>query len=98
MSALSLQLIIESLKSLAQHQMNAEFDILAISCVSVAIVVKSIAYIYCYALRQYPTANVFAIDHRNDIVLNIFGLTLSTLGTKVAWWLDPVGGELLPNL
>lgn len=102
MAALSLQLIIESLKSIFVRSNHAEFDMLAVACninidiksfytigVVTAIVVKSIAFVYCWQLRQYPTANIFAIDHRNDIVLNVFGLTLSSLGAKVVWWLDP---------
>jgi divalent metal cation (Fe/Co/Zn/Cd) transporter len=31
------------------------------------------------------------IDHRNDIVVNVFGLIMSIVGTKLVWWLDPFG-------
>lgn len=31
------------------------------------------------------------IDHRNDIVVNIFGLVMSVVGSRVVWYLDPIG-------
>jgi divalent metal cation (Fe/Co/Zn/Cd) transporter len=33
-------------------------------------------------------------DHRNDIVVNVFGLIMSIVGTRFrnVWFLDPAGG------
>lgn len=31
------------------------------------------------------------IDHRNDIVVNIFGLVMSIVGDRFVWYLDPIG-------
>lgn len=33
----------------------------------------------------------FQIDHRNDIVVNIFGLVMSIVGDRFVWYLDPIG-------
>ena len=30
-------------------------------------------------------------DHRNDIIVNVFGLTMSIVGSRVKWWVDPFG-------
>jgi divalent metal cation (Fe/Co/Zn/Cd) transporter len=38
---------------------------------------------------------VFFIDHRNDIVVNSFGLIMSIVGTRLVWWLDPLGAILI---
>jgi divalent metal cation (Fe/Co/Zn/Cd) transporter len=38
---------------------------------------------------------VFFIDHRNDIVVNAFGLAMSIVGSRVVWYLDPVGAILI---
>lgn len=47
--------------------------------------------IYCFFLRKYPSVHVFFIDHRNDIVVNIFGLVMSIVGDRFVWYLDPIG-------
>lgn len=39
--------------------------------------------------------HVFFIDHRNDIVVNAFGLTMSIVGSRVAWFADPIGAILI---
>lgn len=39
--------------------------------------------------------HVFFIDHRNDIIVNIFGLTMSIVGTRIAWFVDPIGAILI---
>jgi hypothetical protein len=51
--------------------------------------------IYCFLFRRYPAVHVFFIDHRNDIVVNAFGLAMSIVGTRVAWYADPIGAILI---
>jgi divalent metal cation (Fe/Co/Zn/Cd) transporter len=51
--------------------------------------------IYCFIFRRYPAVHVFFIDHRNDIVVNAFGLAMSIVGTRVAWFADPIGAILI---
>jgi divalent metal cation (Fe/Co/Zn/Cd) transporter len=51
--------------------------------------------VYCFILRRYPAVHVFFIDHRNDIVVNAFGLTMSIVGSRVAWFVDPIGAILI---
>ena len=31
------------------------------------------------------------VDHRNDIVVNAFGLIMSIVGDRFVWYLDPIG-------
>jgi divalent metal cation (Fe/Co/Zn/Cd) transporter len=38
---------------------------------------------------------VFFIDHRNDIVVNAFGLAMSIVGSRVVWYVDPIGAILI---
>jgi hypothetical protein len=56
---------------------------------------KGCLCIYCFILRRYPAVHVFFIDHRNDIVVNAFGLTMSIVGSRVAWFVDPIGAILI---
>ncbi|RDA82880.1 hypothetical protein CP532_0394 [Ophiocordyceps camponoti-leonardi (nom. inval.)] len=52
---------------------------------------KTSLMIYCFFYRRFPSVHVFFLDHRNDIVVNVFGLVMSIAGHRLAWYLDPVG-------
>ncbi|EMR63588.1 putative cation diffusion facilitator 1 protein [Eutypa lata UCREL1] len=45
--------------------------------------------------RRYPAVHVFFIDHRNDIVVNTFGLVMSVVGDRFVWYLDPIGAIII---
>ncbi|RKP34621.1 cation efflux family-domain-containing protein [Dimargaris cristalligena] len=95
MATLSVQLIVESIKSLisGEHEQNVTwFSIISIMG---AWVTKFGLYLYCQALNKYPSARILAQDHFNDLIVNAFGLTMCLLGTHMSWWIDPVGGILV---
>jgi divalent metal cation (Fe/Co/Zn/Cd) transporter len=50
---------------------------------------------YCLVYRHVPSVHIFFIDHRNDIVVNIFGLVMSITGDKFVWYLDPIGAIII---
>lgn len=56
-----------------------------------AVVSKSSLMVYCFFYRKYPSVHVFFIDHRNDIMVNTFGLVMSIVGDHFAWYIDPIG-------
>ena len=56
-----------------------------------------ILYIYCRALSS-PTGITLAQDHRNDIILNSFGLAMALMGHYIRWWIDPLGGLFIAAL
>ncbi|TGO49472.1 hypothetical protein BCON_0209g00190 [Botryotinia convoluta] len=94
MTTVSVELIIESARSLADGpRENETLKTVPLVCVGVAIFSKAVLFVYCFALRRYPTCAIFMLDHRNDIVVNSFGLVMSIVGTKYAkvWFLDPAG-------
>ncbi|KAM0131630.1 hypothetical protein ACHAP3_005405 [Botrytis cinerea] len=94
MTTVSVELIIESSRSLADGpRENETLKPIPLVCVGVAIFSKAVLFVYCFTLRRYPTCAIFMLDHRNDIVVNAFGLIMSIVGTKYAkvWFLDPAG-------
>ncbi|ESZ98184.1 hypothetical protein SBOR_1412 [Sclerotinia borealis F-4128] len=94
MTTVSVELIIESARSLADGpKENDTLKAIPLVCVGVAIFSKAVLFVYCFTLRRYPTCAIFMLDHRNDIVVNSFGLVMSIVGTKYAkvWFLDPAG-------
>ncbi|KAI9054943.1 hypothetical protein LZ554_002086 [Drepanopeziza brunnea f. sp. 'monogermtubi'] len=94
MTTVSIELIIESARSLAGGPRNDDtLKLIPLLFVGIAIFSKGCMFVYCFLLRRYPSAAIFMQDHRNDIVVNIFGLIMSIVGTKFrrVWFLDPAG-------
>ncbi len=54
--------------------------------------------IYCFFYRRFPSVHVFFLDHRNDIVVNVFGLIMSIVGDRFVWYLDPLGAIFIALL
>ncbi|KIE03851.1 cation diffusion facilitator 1, partial [Metarhizium majus ARSEF 297] len=92
MATVAIQLLIESARSLAGgHRDASPLQVVPLSLVGVAIFMKSSMMVYCFFYRRFPSVHVFFIDHRNDIVVNIFGLVMSIVGDHFVWYLDPIG-------
>ncbi|TPX68755.1 hypothetical protein SpCBS45565_g02951 [Spizellomyces sp. 'palustris'] len=98
MATLSVQLMVEGARALISRSHEVDLAPLSIGLIAGAIATKGVLYMYCQALSQYPSARILAQDHRNDIFMNSIGITLSVLGQKVAWWLDPAGAILIAAL
>ncbi|KAI1443795.1 cation efflux protein, partial [Annulohypoxylon stygium] len=92
MTTVAIQLLVESARSLgAGPSESNELQIIPIVFVGVAIFAKGSLMLYCLAYRRYPSVHVFFVDHRNDIVVNTFGLVMSIVGDRFVWYLDPIG-------
>ncbi|KAH6642679.1 cation efflux family-domain-containing protein [Boeremia exigua] len=96
MTTVAIQLIIESGRALgAGARDSEELHIIPIAFVATAIFAKGSLCVYCFIYRRYPSVHVFFIDHRNDIVVNAFGLAMSIVGSRVVWYVDPIGAILI---
>ncbi|KAG0275077.1 hypothetical protein BGZ96_003957 [Linnemannia gamsii] len=91
MATVSLQLIIESIRTLLDSDKEPPMpSALAIAFVGFALASKLCLFLYCRRISQYNTANILASDHRNDLVVNGFGLFASLI-SRYCWWLDAAG-------
>ncbi|ORZ28381.1 cation efflux family-domain-containing protein [Lobosporangium transversale] len=91
MATVSLQLIIESVRTLLENNQTPPMpSAIAIAFVGFALISKFLLFLYCKAIRQYNAANILATDHRNDLSVNGFGL-FASLMSRYCWWLDPAG-------
>ncbi|KAK5801418.1 cation efflux family protein [Linnemannia elongata] len=91
MATVSLQLIIESIRTLLDADKVPPMPgTLAIAFVGFALASKLCLFLYCRAIAQYNTANILAHDHRNDLIVNGFGL-FASLVSRYCWWLDAAG-------
>ncbi|KAI1936315.1 hypothetical protein LOZ66_004774 [Ophidiomyces ophidiicola] len=98
MTAVSFILIAFSTKDLASGSENETlgFHLPSVIAVSIAFVTKLVLFLYCWAIRnQYSQVRILWEDHRNDLAINGFGILTSVGGSKLRWWIDPMGALIL---
>lgn len=99
MGAVSIILVVESIRDIATHSADEDTNKLHIPslvAVGVAFGVKFALFLYCMALRRFSSqVQVLWEDHRNDLFINGLGILTSALGSKIAWWIDPAGAMLI---
>ena len=101
MTAVSMILIAFSIRELAEGNPNGtnSFHLPSVIAVAVAFVTKLGLFCYCWALKdKYSQINILWQDHRNDLLINGFGILTSVGGSKLQWWIDPMGAIILSCL
>jgi cation diffusion facilitator family transporter len=101
MTAVSLILIAFSAQDLAKtdHSDLNTFHLPSVIAVAVAFTTKLGLFLYCWGIKdKYSQVDILWQDHRNDLLINGFGILTSVGGSKLAWWLDPMGSILLSVL
>jgi divalent metal cation (Fe/Co/Zn/Cd) transporter len=79
-----------------EQQTDKSFHLASILAVAAALGVKFLLFMYCYSLRSKSSqVHILWEDHRNDIFVNGFGILMSAGGSRLRWWLDPVGAILI---
>ncbi|EKM61576.1 uncharacterized protein PHACADRAFT_248262 [Phanerochaete carnosa HHB-10118-sp] len=99
MGSVNLVVIVESMRTIVTHNSDDDTNALHIpSLISVgaALGVKFALFLYCWPLRRASSqVEVLWEDHRNDLFINGFGLLMSAGGSKLKWFLDPMGAILI---
>jgi cation diffusion facilitator family transporter len=98
MITVSIVLIVESIRTVAEHKGNEvmPFYFPSVIAVCIAFATKLSLFLYCWAIRnKYSQVRILWEDHRNDLFINGFGILTSVGGSKLKWWLDPMGAMLL---
>ena len=101
MCSVSFVLIVMSARELAEGSRAAtsRFHLPSVIAVTVAFLTKLGLFFYCWALRnKYSQIRIVWEDHRNDLVVNGFGILTSVGGSKLKWWIDPAGAIVLACL
>lgn len=98
MIAVSSILIAFSIKDLVEGKDNETngFHLPAVIAVAVAFLTKFCLFLYCWALKD-KNSQIMILwkDHRNDLLINGFGILTSVGGSKLKWWIDPMGAIIL---
>jgi cation diffusion facilitator family transporter len=101
MTSVSFLLIAFSLRDLVSGHPSetTNFHLPSVIAVSIAFCTKLALFLYCWALRnQYSQIRILWEDHRNDLLINGFGILTSVGGSKLRWWIDPMGAIILSLL
>jgi len=103
MTAVSLVLICFSIRDIATHdgapdEVNG-FHLPAVIAVAIAFATKFSLFLYCWGIKdKYSQVDILWQDHRNDLLINGFGILTSVGGSKLVWWIDPMGAIILSVL
>ncbi|KAF2843584.1 hypothetical protein M501DRAFT_103939 [Patellaria atrata CBS 101060] len=98
MVAVSMIIICFSVKDLVDGSKTETkgFHLPAVIAVTIAFTTKFALFLYCWSLRNtYSQVRILWEDHRNDLLINGFGLLTSVGGSKLKWWIDPLGAVIL---
>ena len=101
MIAVSFIIIAFSIQQLAggSEEETHPFNLASVLAVVVAFATKFGLFLYCWALKdKYSQINILWQDHRNDLLINGFGILTSVGGSKLKWWIDPMGAVILSCL
>ena len=99
MTSVSLIIIAFAAQELATKEHDKKFHLPSVISVCVAFATKFSLFLYCWALKEkYSQVNILWQDHRNDLLVNGFGILTSVGGAKLEWWIDPMGAILLSLL
>lgn len=99
MGSVNLVVIVESMRTIVTHNSAEEtntFHVPSLIAVAAALGVKFLLFLYSWPLRHASSqVEVLWEDHRNDLFINGFGLLMSAGGSKLKWWLDPMGAIII---
>lgn len=99
MTSVSLILIAFSAKELATREGENgtnTFHLPSVIAVACAFTTKLVLFLYTWTLKdKYSQVNILWQDHRNDLLVNGFGILTSVGGAKLAWWIDPMGAIII---
>jgi cation diffusion facilitator family transporter len=101
MTAVSFILIAFSARQLAvgASEDTTGFHLPSVIAVAIAFTTKLGLFLYCWALKDiYSQIRILWQDHRNDLLINGFGILTSVGGSKLKWWIDPMGAIVLSCL
>ena len=102
MTAVSCIIIVLSfieLKNGGDGSAKKQLHLPSVIAVAIAGLTKIVLFAYCWALRNvYSQIRILWEDHRNDLFINGLGLLTSVGGSKLIWWIDPMGAIILSCL
>lgn len=82
-----------------QEEETKDFFLPSVLSVSAAFATKFGLFLFCWTIKHlFSQVEILWKDHRNDLFVNGFGILTSVGGSKLRWWIDPMGAIILSVL
>jgi len=96
----TLGFIQRAVEALLYQDSSITMDWPTIAIIGFTIGLKIILYLYCrfvsgYDIQGSEAVKAMALDNRNDIITNAFGLGMAYGAYHYEWWLDPTGAIVI---
>ncbi|PHH69227.1 hypothetical protein CDD82_7908 [Ophiocordyceps australis] len=99
MAAVSLIILAFAAQELSQHGVEKQFHLASVLAICAAFAAKLALFGYCWSLKsRHSQIRVLWQDHRNDLLVNGFGVLTAVGGAKLMWWVDAAGAVALSLL
>lgn len=101
MFTVSVIIIVQALVNFieGQEEETKDFFLPSVVSVSAAFAVKFGLFLFCWTIKHlFSQVDILWRDHRNDLFVNGFGILTSVGGSKLRWWIDPMGAIILSVL
>lgn len=101
MFTVSVIIIVQALVNFIEGQTEEtkDFFLPSVLSVSAAFAVKFGLFLFCWTIKHlFSQVDILWRDHRNDLFVNGFGILTSVGGSKLRWWIDPMGAIILSVL
>ncbi len=95
MGVASVQLIVQSIESIARNTIDPSIDRVTLGIMISTIAIKFALVVICRRFATSPSIAVLAQDHRNDCVSNAFAILFAWSATQFWIYLDPIGAILV---
>jgi divalent metal cation (Fe/Co/Zn/Cd) transporter len=77
----TLQLVVETIQQLVTGETHVVITAFTLAIIAVTVVVKFFLWVYCTSIStKSSSVHALAVDHRNDVFTNMFGMTTAILG------------------
>lgn len=91
----TLQLLLSSIEALIAQDLHLMVDGWTLAVLLTTIGLKFVLWMYCRKVSGSEAVNALSVDHRNDVISNLFGVSTALLGYHYRWWIDPLGAVLI---
>lgn len=101
MFTVSVIIIVQALVNFieGQEEETKDFFLPSVLSVSAAFATKFGLFLFCWTIKHlFSQVDILWRDHRNDLFVNGFGILTSVGGSKLRWWIDPMGAIILSVL
>eukprot|EP01116_Phalansterium_solitarium_P024120 TRINITY_DN8737_c0_g1_i2.p1 TRINITY_DN8737_c0_g1~~TRINITY_DN8737_c0_g1_i2.p1 ORF type:complete len:422 (-),score=175.42 TRINITY_DN8737_c0_g1_i2:494-1666(-) len=90
-----LQVVQTSAQTLASGDIEISLGIQQYVVVAANVALKIGLWIFCWTVKGSPSVDALRDDHRNDIIMNVFGMGFALVGFYVKPLVDPIGGIVI---